>query len=60
MIKHKPTPKTNVNIDGIIYICNDLGIVELPRAYKQFNPIEEEVIIKDKKKQEKKEHGRED
>ena len=45
MIKHKPTPKTNVIIDGVEYKCKHTGILELPKAYKQFNPIEEEDII---------------
>lgn len=44
MIKHKPIPRTNVILeDGIEYKCNGQGILELPRAYKQFNPIEEEI-----------------
>ena len=59
MIKHKPKDGTNVKLDGVIYQCIN-GIVELPKAYKQFNPIEEEIIIKDKKKKEKKEDVRED
>ena len=59
MIKHKPKDGTNVKLDGKIYYCID-GIVELPKAYKQFNPIEEEIIIKDKKKREKTEDVRED
>lgn len=45
MIKHKPTPKQNVMIDGIEYKCKHTGILELPTAYKRFNPIEEEIII---------------
>lgn len=39
MIKHKPIPKTDVKIDGIVYKCNNQGILELPNEYKQFNPI---------------------
>lgn len=41
MIKHKPEPKTNVKIGDVTYKCNGQGIVELPEAYPQFNPIEE-------------------
>jgi hypothetical protein len=40
MIDHKPTPKTDVRIGKELYKCNRLGIVKLPKAYKQFNPIE--------------------
>lgn len=46
MIKHKPIPKTDVKIDGKIYKCNTFGVVELPEAYKQFNPI---IELKKKK-----------
>ena len=52
MIKHKPIPKTDVTIDGELYKCNVHGIVELPKVYKQFNPIEE---VKTKKKKATKE-----
>lgn len=48
MIKHKPTPKTDVKIGDKVYKCNGLGIVELPVIYKQFNPIEEEKKPKKK------------
>ena len=52
MIKHKPRPKTDVTIgkgkDKVTYKCNAHGIVELPKVYKQFNPIEE-VKTKPKK-----------
>ena len=41
MIKHKPIPKTDVRIDNIVYKCNSQGIVELPEAYSQFNPVKE-------------------
>ncbi len=47
MIKHRPKPETNVKIGDVEYKCKH-GIVELPTAYKQFNPIEE-VKIKKKK-----------
>ena len=56
MIKHKPTPKTNVVIDGIEYKCKHTGILELPKAYKQFNPIEEEIIITEVKECKKKQN----
>jgi len=47
MIKHRPKDKTNVNIKGVIYECIN-GIVELPKAYKQFNPIQEKKKKEDK------------
>lgn len=48
MIKHKPIPKTDVKIDGKVYKCNAHGIVELPKEYKQFNPIKEKKkVVKD-------------
>jgi len=54
MLKHKPNPKTDVKIGDKVYRCNAHGIVELPRAYKQFNPIEEEEKKIDRKS--KKDH----
>jgi len=48
MIKHRPKPETNVKIGDVEYKCKH-GIVELPEAYPQFNPIE-----KEKKKVERK------
>lgn len=48
MIKHKPKPKTDVRIDGKVYKCNGLGIVELPKAYKQFNPIKDKKEVTEK------------
>ena len=54
MIKHKPIPKADVDIDGTIYKCNAKGIVELPEAYPQFNPIEEDKIDRKAKKANKK------
>ncbi len=51
MIKHRPKPVTNVEIDGKVYRANSQGIVELPTAYEQFNPIE---APKKKPKKEKK------
>ena len=41
MIKHRPTPATNVKIGDVIYKCGNDGIIELPEIYKQFNPIKE-------------------
>lgn len=51
MIKHRPRPKTDVRIGKDLYKCSPQGILLLPKAYKQFNPIEEDVK-KSKKKQE--------
>lgn len=52
MIKHQPKNKTNVKIDGVVYVCNRLtGIVELPGYYEYFNPIEPKPNKKTKKEE---------
>lgn len=41
MVKHKPKPKTDVKINGVVYKCNPVtGIVELPDFYPMFNPVD--------------------
>lgn len=52
MIKHKPKDKSNVEIDGVLYKLNGLGIVELPDVYEQFNPIEEPKKKRSREKEE--------
>lgn len=46
MIKHKPEPRTNIKIDGVVYKCDCYGFVYLPKEVARFNPI-----IKKKKKE---------
>ncbi len=38
LIEHRPIPETNVNLDNVVYKCEN-GSVFLPIGLKQFNPV---------------------